>query len=103
MRWGTLEVVHDRLVKEFDQVKVSGHDSIQKMIDTCSETSLRIYGQLEEDELYDSDEENDSDFESDGISCVSDDMDINRLEYAVEADILDGDDISIDNIEVTML
>ncbi|KAG7373518.1 hypothetical protein IV203_034242 [Nitzschia inconspicua] len=69
----TLELVHQRLLAQFDHLQTSGHDSIAGMIKQCAETSLKLFQELENDEVdSEDDEEGDSEDDDSEISDGTD-------------------------------
>jgi len=61
----TLELVHQRLMAEFDRVLTSGHDSVAGMIEKCAETSLKFFQEMEEDDVDGEEEDEGSDSNDD--------------------------------------
>ncbi|KAG7373531.1 DDE superfamily endonuclease [Nitzschia inconspicua] len=69
----TLELVDQRLLAQFDHLQTSGHDSIAGMIKQCAETSLKLFQELENDEVdSEDDEEGDSEDDDSEISDGTD-------------------------------
>lgn len=62
----TLELVHQRLLAEFDHLQTSGHESIAGIFEKCAATSLKFYQEMEEDDVDDAndDEGNSNDDEA---------------------------------------
>lgn len=65
----TLELVHQRLMAEFDRVLTSGHDSVAAMIENCAEKSLKFFREMEQDDVDGEDDvDNDLDDNDDEAS-----------------------------------
>lgn len=53
----TLELVYQRLLKEFDRLLVSGHDAVDGMIKKCASISWKFYQEMDEDDIDDGDDD----------------------------------------------
>ena len=57
----TLQIVYERLMREFQLVEESGHEAVQKYIDKCTGVAEKMYQEMDDD-----DDDDDDDGESSG-------------------------------------